>query len=719
MSDTIPAYALLEALPQPLLWFDSAGSLHYANPAAQQLLPLNPEPLPCPWQRCLPPSLGEVLQEAWLAAMQQLNGQSNNIQPNHAQPKAGGVQRSWQQWRVTLQPLPTGMLLSCAPLAEVEVEAEVAAIDTAPTNTASPAGIAGEVARAKPASESPPQQALANALSPDTASADTLSPNLAGEAADSAYSDHIAHSLDAPASSDREDALSADPRYRTLYESELRQRLLVQLVFAFSYSQPLDDSLDTRYLSPEGDEFNDIGTNALMQQWSACVLFSEDKPVLAERARRLRARENVVSELRLRGPDAKVYYLLDFAFPEYDVHSRQVTQVHGAALDITHRRQAELALRRSQLLLQRVVHNTDTAIIALQALRNPEGSIVDFAWEMLNSQAELLLGYSHSALEPLRWQRDHPTMPLMPEFHGCVEVVQAGRPQVYRSHYYSPEGQKHWFKGTLTKLGEGVIITLHDISQEHLETERIRVANQELEQINSRRQQLLAMTSHELRTPLTAITGFAELLLLQMHGPLNEAQQLHTQEIVDAANHLLRIINDLLDLAKADAGRLRLNLEALELASVVRSALTMMRGNAERAQLSLRHEVPEGIILRADATRLSQMLYNLLSNAIKFTMPGGEVIVRARRREDDVVIEVADTGVGIAPEDVPKLFRNFSQLNSDSAHKGTGLGLALVRQLSALHGGMVWLESKLGKGSIFSIALPYDPSTPNEPSDET
>lgn len=245
-------------------------------------------------------------------------------------------------------------------------------------------------------------------------------------------------------------------------------------------------------------------------------------------------------------------------------------------------------------------------------------------------------------------------------------------------------------------------------------SEELESVNAELEKAARAKDAFLASMSHELRTPLTGILGAAELLRAGAHGPLNEAQLRTLRTLEGAGRHLLSILADLLDLAKIGAERLSLHADACVLADVCESALSMVRNEANRKGIALVLRAPDASVrFGADARRLRQVLVNLLSNAVKFTPGGGTVELTANGDADAglVRLEVKDSGPGIAEEDLPKLFQPFTQLDTrlSREHAGTGLGLALVRSLTELHGGRVEVESAPGKGSLFRVTLPWRP----------
>jgi signal transduction histidine kinase len=216
--------------------------------------------------------------------------------------------------------------------------------------------------------------------------------------------------------------------------------------------------------------------------------------------------------------------------------------------------------------------------------------------------------------------------------------------------------------------------------------------------------------SHELRTPLNAIIGFSEVLHEQMFGTLNERQLAYVDEVLAAGNHLLSLINDVLDLAKIEAGRMELELSQVAIGDVLRSAISMHAEQASRRGIHLAlTSDQEEITVTADERRVRQVVFNLLSNAVKFTPDGGKVGVSARAGMGHVAIAVADTGPGISPGEIETIFEEFEQTSDGKKAEGTGLGLPLSRKLVELHGGRLWAESELGRGSTFRFTLPGPP----------
>lgn len=271
----------------------------------------------------------------------------------------------------------------------------------------------------------------------------------------------------------------------------------------------------------------------------------------------------------------------------------------------------------------------------------------------------------------------------------------------------------------LDRLGPQIGIALHGLKQfndvktlsEQIRQrgEDIAEKNIELEKASQLKTEFLANMSHELRTPMNAVIGFSEVLRDQLFGELNERQAKYIGDILHSADHLLSLINDILDLSKIEAGKMELRLEAIEAAKLLRNALSIVKEAAAAKRIVLTLELPEELgLVQADERMLKQIVFNLLSNAVKFTPEGGGVTLAARRTDRQLTVEIRDTGIGIAEGDLDRLFQAFEQVDGSLAreYQGTGLGLALVKRQVELHGGEISVTSEAGKGSCFRFIIP-------------
>jgi two-component system, cell cycle sensor histidine kinase PleC len=274
---------------------------------------------------------------------------------------------------------------------------------------------------------------------------------------------------------------------------------------------------------------------------------------------------------------------------------------------------------------------------------------------------------------------------------------------------------------TALKLQEAALIdnerhlrqTVEDL---RLSEERIRELAQNYEQekiraeeANRSKSEFLANMSHELRTPLNAIIGFSEMMAKEIFGPVgHERYSEYAGDIHNSGEHLLSLINDILDMSKIEAGKMSLQPEPLMPGELVRQCIRLISARADEKRITVRMEGEELPEIEADPRALKQVVLNLLSNAVKFTPEGGKVVVRGFEAKDGIVLQVADTGIGIAADDLPRLGRPFEQIESQHAksYQGSGLGLALSKSLIEMHGGTLRIDSALGKGTTVSFTLP-------------
>jgi signal transduction histidine kinase len=257
----------------------------------------------------------------------------------------------------------------------------------------------------------------------------------------------------------------------------------------------------------------------------------------------------------------------------------------------------------------------------------------------------------------------------------------------------------------------GLLATYLDITERKRFEADLRRAKEEAELASRTKTEFLANMSHELRTPLNAVIGFAEIMQGEVFGPLGDGRYSeYAADIRDSGQHLLNLINDLLDVSKIEFGKVELVEETVELTGILDSCMRLMRDRADQAALELTAVTPPNLpYLRADSRRLKQILLNLMSNAVKFTPSGGQVTVRVTLPEEGGIrIAVSDTGIGIAAHDLAKALQPFGQIDSRMTRKyqGTGLGLPLTKSMIELHGGSLQLDSVVGRGTTATLWLP-------------
>ena len=289
-------------------------------------------------------------------------------------------------------------------------------------------------------------------------------------------------------------------------------------------------------------------------------------------------------------------------------------------------------------------------------------------------------------------------------------VELAKRFEPHRFERVRPDGTVISIQGN--PLPEGGFVTIYsDVTRQKTGERALQKAKEAAERASASKSQFLAHMSHELRTPLNSIIGFSEIMTEEVLGRMGQPKYLeYAKDIRRSGLHLLNLINDVLDLTKVDAGRQTVEDSDIDLTQVLQSCLRMIQGTKNTAFLNFEYHVPKTLPhIRADERLIKQIVLNLLSNSAKYNVPGGKVTVSAGVDGDGrVSFTVADTGVGIAPEDIPKVQEPFGQARSDSmrAHEGTGLGLSLSKKLTELHGGTLTIDSTLGEGTAITITLP-------------
>ncbi len=332
--------------------------------------------------------------------------------------------------------------------------------------------------------------------------------------------------------------------------------------------------------------------------------------------------------------------------------------------------------------------------------------------QIANERATAMFGYSRAELI------GHPVEMLIPtesrEKHPALREGYVHRPAVrpmgagLQLWAMRKDGSKFPADISLSPLkrpsGTLVSAAVRDITDRLRAQDALRDAKEAAEQANQAKSEFLSRMSHELRTPLTAILGFTELLQMSEVG--SEQRDVFVERTHRAGQHLLSLINDVLDISRVESGRLNISIEPVEVQPVVQEVLELVAPMAEAQQIGIINDTG-AVAAMADMNRLRQVLLNVLSNAVKYNKPNGSVRISSRVVEGDVLIEVADSGIGISRDDLPRLFQPFERLSAKTGEvEGTGIGLALSRGLAELMGGSIWVTSEPGDGSVFTLRLP-------------
>jgi hypothetical protein len=382
-------------------------------------------------------------------------------------------------------------------------------------------------------------------------------------------------------------------------------------------------------------------------------------------------------------------------------------RVVGTLTDITLRREAQGAALELADRLRRIVRNVPGIVYQYRTL--PDGSghfpfISESSIELLGLAPQAFVDDPSRALKLIE-REDRGRV-----FAGVAQALRAMQPWrcEFRLHL---RDRQPWVRlhATPQREADGSVLWhgyIEDISDTHA-LEKARADAAAAQAANRAKTEFLSRMSHELRTPLNAVLGFAQLLEIDEREPLDDGQRRRVALIREAGSHLLEMIGELLDLTRIEAGQLAITLAALPLAPAVADAVEMVRPQADVAGVTLHlGAAPAPCVVQADATRLRQVLLNLLGNAIKYNRRGGRVDVSLARSDGEVVVEVADTGVGIAPDDLPGIFEPFQRgAQARGTVEGAGIGLAVTKALIELMGGRIDVHSTPGVGSRFRVTL--------------
>jgi PAS domain S-box-containing protein len=388
------------------------------------------------------------------------------------------------------------------------------------------------------------------------------------------------------------------------------------------------------------------------------------------------------------------------------------------ATDITTRKRAEEALKATERRLNLALDAAQLGIWELDLVN-------DKAYR--NLKHDQIFGYASLQAE---WGQEIFLTHVVPEDREAVkesfEKALATGDFSLECRILWADKSIHWISagGRVFRNDKGAPVrmmgTIADATDRKRAQEALFQAKEEAVRASKFKDQFLSTMSHELRTPLNAVLGFSDLLADERYGPLNDRQQRYVAHIHTGGTHLLKLITDILDLSKIEAGRLEITREDVSIASAFAEVLSALQPLADKKSQALLQQVEPNLYIRADATRFKQILMNLIGNAIKFTPEGGQIELVARQVGGQVRMEVRDNGPGIAPEEQQRIFEAFYRLaQTGNATEGTGLGLAITARLVELHGSKLEIESKPGDGTCFYFSLPLLAIAPNEPPQAT
>jgi len=382
--------------------------------------------------------------------------------------------------------------------------------------------------------------------------------------------------------------------------------------------------------------------------------------------------------------------------------------------EINERKQAEELLRQNEEKYRMLFELSPVGVTILD-MKGMVTSCNPVVYKKGGYSEGEIVGRHFSKVAPIR-ARD------VPKFLRVFASIIRGRaPRPFEIAYDQKDGTLGWTELHVALLESdgkklGVQVLQRDVTERkqmeqeiQRKREQLEAQNEELEKASRAKSDFLARMSHELRTPLNVIMGFSELMLDQVPGEINEEQRQCLDDMLTSSRDLLGLINEVLDLSKVEAGKVELRLKNIALSDVVGSVTSAMMAVISQRRQSLDVDLDGGLpSLHADEARLRQVFFNLLSNASKFTPDGGEIKIKASRKDNFCQVSVSDNGIGIKEEDLKQIFEPFYQADNleTRERRGTGLGLTLVQEIVEMHGGQIWVESKYGKGSNFIFTLP-------------
>ena len=486
----------------------------------------------------------------------------------------------------------------------------------------------------------------------------------------------------------------AEAYYRDLYENAPDMMAVVDLVSSniLECNQTLADVIGRSKEEIVGNSFLELyASESIDAAQQTSQSFVETGEVIRQ-------------ERTLRRADGSTIDVLLQATPMRDATGKIVAS-RSTWRDVTKQKEAERALASQEALYRTLIEAAPQVIWVADA--DGQVALLNKAWHEFSGRtdAESLGTRWAEALHPedlpdvlAKWERAYT--------HGETYSGEC-RFQAKDGSY-----ETFIFIGTPVRDDSGKIINWVGINTNIADRVQAEIALQEAkdaaEYANRAKSEFLATMSHELRTPLNAIIGFSEILRDEILGAINDEQKELILDVHTSGNHLLSMINDILDLSKIEAGKMDLQLETFSVKEAVTEVNTIVNALANRKQIQLSLELNQDVWIEADKIKFKQILYNLLSNAVKFTDERGKVTTKFEVSGSALLGSVTDTGVGISAQDRAKLFQPFTQLDASStrAHSGTGLGLALTNRLIQLHGGKIWVDSAIDEGSTFSFTFP-------------
>jgi len=376
-------------------------------------------------------------------------------------------------------------------------------------------------------------------------------------------------------------------------------------------------------------------------------------------------------------------------------------------IEIEMHKKSEDALAESEQMYRAIFENTGAANLIIED---------DNSISMVNSIFERLSGYLKEEVEDKKSWTDFVAkedLERMKNYFQIRRIYPTKTPKQYDFGFLDKNGTKKFACINIDMIpgSKKSVFSIIDITERKCSEQELLLAKEEAERANRVKSDFLSRMSHEFKTPLIAILGFSEILKMKTKGELNEKQEHYVENIHKSGEHLLGIINDMLDLLKIESGdKLPLLIESFFAPEVIGETMIFVQEKAARKGIVFKKEIDPGLnIISADKIRFKQILLNLLDNAIKFSKPqGGTILVAARKAGDMAQFSISDTGIGIREEDMENLFSLFYQVDSGRSRKygGTGVGNAIIKQFVEQHGGRIWVQSKYGEGSTFTFTLP-------------